>query len=316
VTNLQIRATAGGKAESLDLDPLKDHLSERRAIALAGAVDHLRTAISAGSVPNTAFVTAKRVINLAVVEAVEAYRQKTGDFYFSAIISAHDLEGAHKSAKKEDQSQRASFFETLLPLRELLQRARPLIVKRSNPQKPDNLVGRGGQMTCQCCGRFVKANTGVIAAHGYRRPSGIGQTASCRGAHFLPFEVSRDRLGSLLVGLGNEEAGQVAEIAEIAAERSPLIYRIQDRSRSPGRYGWPTRQVEVTRANFDETRVICNLTIPIVSFDQVKERYIQGLERSLAALRQEISGQRSRFESWRQTYDWDDAVEGWRELSS
>lgn len=54
--------------------------------------------------------------------------------------------------------------------------------------------------TCQICERLIHAATGVIAHHGYERPSHIPhyQTASCLGARELPFEVSRDVLGMFL----------------------------------------------------------------------------------------------------------------------
>lgn len=46
---------------------------------------------------------------------------------------------------------------------------------------------------CQICARDIKANTGLIAHHGYQRPQYQGwQTASCDGAKQLPYEVSRD----------------------------------------------------------------------------------------------------------------------------
>lgn len=48
--------------------------------------------------------------------------------------------------------------------------------------------------TCQICARVIKANTGVIAHHGYQRPGDGWQTASCAGARYLPYEVSCDRL--------------------------------------------------------------------------------------------------------------------------
>ncbi len=49
--------------------------------------------------------------------------------------------------------------------------------------------------TCQVCGRAIKATTGLIAHHGYRRPYQTGwQTASCEGARYVPYEVSCDRL--------------------------------------------------------------------------------------------------------------------------
>lgn len=49
-------------------------------------------------------------------------------------------------------------------------------------------------VTCQICGRIIKAKNGIIAHHGYKRPGGGWQTASCAGARFLPYEVSCDRL--------------------------------------------------------------------------------------------------------------------------
>jgi hypothetical protein len=49
--------------------------------------------------------------------------------------------------------------------------------------------------TCQVCGRAIKASTGLIAHHGYRRPYHMGsQTSSCEGARYVPYEVSCDRL--------------------------------------------------------------------------------------------------------------------------
>jgi hypothetical protein len=48
--------------------------------------------------------------------------------------------------------------------------------------------------TCQICGRPIKANTGLIAHHGYQRPGDGWQTASCIGARFRPYEVACDAL--------------------------------------------------------------------------------------------------------------------------
>lgn len=45
---------------------------------------------------------------------------------------------------------------------------------------------------CQICARDIKANTGLIAHHGYQRPGYGWQSASCDGAKQLPYEVSRD----------------------------------------------------------------------------------------------------------------------------
>lgn len=48
--------------------------------------------------------------------------------------------------------------------------------------------------TCQICARAIKANTGVIAHHGYQRPGYGWQTASCFGAQYKPYEESRDAI--------------------------------------------------------------------------------------------------------------------------
>jgi hypothetical protein len=48
--------------------------------------------------------------------------------------------------------------------------------------------------TCQVCGRAIKANTGLIAHHGYERPGQGWQTRSCFGARFRPYEVASDAL--------------------------------------------------------------------------------------------------------------------------
>lgn len=52
--------------------------------------------------------------------------------------------------------------------------------------------------TCQICGRPIHAAAGKIAHHGYLRPGDGQQTESCFGARYVPFEVSRDRLGEYL----------------------------------------------------------------------------------------------------------------------
>lgn len=52
--------------------------------------------------------------------------------------------------------------------------------------------------TCQICGREIKANKGVIAHHGYKRPGSGWQTTSCIGARFAPYEESADRISYVI----------------------------------------------------------------------------------------------------------------------
>jgi hypothetical protein len=47
---------------------------------------------------------------------------------------------------------------------------------------------------CQICGRAIKAKSGLIAHHGYRRPGHGWQTSSCFGARWRPYEVASDAL--------------------------------------------------------------------------------------------------------------------------
>lgn len=49
--------------------------------------------------------------------------------------------------------------------------------------------------TCQICGGMYKINpNGILAHHGFKRPGWGFQTASCMGARYEPYEVSRDRI--------------------------------------------------------------------------------------------------------------------------
>lgn len=62
------------------------------------------------------------------------------------------------------------------------------------------------RMTCQCCGGKYLARLGTVTHHGYERPGGGYQTASCMGAKFLPFEKDHARLDMLIVSLGESIA--------------------------------------------------------------------------------------------------------------
>lgn len=67
--------------------------------------------------------------------------------------------------------------------------------------------------TCQVCGRAIKANTGLIAHHGYKRPYEGWQTASCEGARYVPYEVSCDRLREVIEIIKKFVASQEEDLA-------------------------------------------------------------------------------------------------------
>lgn len=59
--------------------------------------------------------------------------------------------------------------------------------------------------TCQVCGRPIKMVRSVIAHHGYQRPHLQGwQSASCLGAKFPPYELSRDRINEVIGMMSNQ----------------------------------------------------------------------------------------------------------------
>lgn len=99
---------------------------------------------------------------------------------------------------------------------------------------------------CQICARPIKANTGIIAHHGYRRPYAYVQTASCFGARHRPYEAAHDALDAyipMIVDWLSRE--QAAHAAILASPPDELTYT------PPGNFGY-NKPVAVPRpADFD-----------------------------------------------------------------
>jgi hypothetical protein len=171
-------------------------------------------------------------------------------------------------------------------------------------------------MTCQCCAKSYLANTGVMAHHGYQRPGGGWQTASCSGARELPFEVSRDALGRLIVGLNNWKANAVSNRTNIEKETAPVVLTISDRSKPRDRFGrYPSKHIDVTRANFAAlSEEYSFYRLGHYDFDHVKERDLAHRDREIKAVTEEIAAQRARFYGWTQTHDWDASAKAWLPL--
>lgn len=101
--------------------------------------------------------------------------------------------------------------------------------KRGIEIKAEKAAKAATAKTCQCCWRPIFAGTGTIAHHGYERPGYGYQTASCMGAKFLPFEVSRGRLGDLIEMLKDRLAGAIAARADAEAEKHPIAREYKPR---------------------------------------------------------------------------------------
>jgi hypothetical protein len=81
--------------------------------------------------------------------------------------------------------------------------------------------------TCQICGRAIKANTGVIAHHGYNRPGHGWQTSSCLGARFQPYEVSRARIPEVIEIWEAMKAQREASRAALIASPPETLTRLK-----------------------------------------------------------------------------------------
>jgi len=82
---------------------------------------------------------------------------------------------------------------------------------------------------CQICARDIKANTGLIAHHGYQRPGMGWQTSSCDGAKQLPYEVSRDYIPVVIERYKMHAANQDA-MADEMLRTPPATITIYARS--------------------------------------------------------------------------------------
>jgi hypothetical protein len=78
--------------------------------------------------------------------------------------------------------------------------------------------------TCQICGRQIKANTGTIAHHGYQRPGGGWQTASCMGAKYLPYEQSCDRIPAAIEAIETFISNTSAYLERIKIEPPDFLF--------------------------------------------------------------------------------------------
>lgn len=295
---------------------LRPYLSER----LTANVADLETAVAAGRVPNTLYTAAKETINRAVEEGAEAFLDtgphKTvpahhkSDWWLAAYRADAFARGAHtlptvlKRAEKANLTEYAALLTAMLPLRALLENAKPLIVKRGDMPKvktAKQIADEADRMTCQCCWRGIFAATGMIAHHGYERPGDGWQTASCMGARHLPFEADRAQLGVLIRILEQQRDGIAAHLAALIAETTPCTfqYSVYDKEIRRSR---PVSR-EITRETFAQIKA--ELANHLYSdFDDLKERNVSSTERNLRITREQIAECRARFDGWKQTHRW------------
>ena len=322
----------------MDFAKIIPHLSERRSGQLERSVAELQAAVEAGMVPNKMFVDAKSVVNCAIDEAAKSFldsgphikgrngeRHHMSDWWLDAydadafISGAHNLPAALKRAQKHgDLSAYVAFISALLPLREMLENAKPLIKKRGELPKVRSaaqIADDSKRMHCQCCGRAILANMGSIAHHGYERPEAYYQTASCMGAKRLPFEADRAALGEMISYMRDRLARDEKHRAAIKAEKKPIVFNYEAQLIGPsqfqqfGRFAkWPIARhaVTVTRDSFEAFKAGpgSDSTYGIYDFDAYKARHVADLSGTIKNLKAHIAEEQARYDGWKQSHEW------------
>lgn len=171
-----------------------------------------------------------------------------------------------------------------------------------------------GRRTCQCCGRMIMANTGVIAHHGFTRPQGWQQqVGTCWGARCQPFEVSRDVLGEVIVSIAAKLDRAMKARDALQNETAPVPFRYTTRTR-----GFAServaRHVDVTRETFDDVREAYRdemRTYSAYSFDTMLARELERANREIQQINVVLTEQHTRFTGWTQTERWDATANAW-----
>jgi len=162
---------------------------------------------------------------------------------------------------------------------------------------------KADRMTCQCCGRLILANTGKIAHHGYERPGSGWQTSSCMGAKYLPFEVSRDRLGMMINVMEARRDRLIEHRAEVASETAGVL--VSWKKRSSFTKGYVPSSFEFTRANFaSEEGQKARRAAPIhaYDYDELLKRELGRMDYQIRAIESHIAEEEKRYAGWKQTH--------------
>lgn len=204
-----------------------------------------------------------------------------------------------------------AFYAEVVPLGARVTALKDKIGKRA-PKPTKTSIERDEReakaMTCQCCGRGILAETGLIAHHGYQRPAGMGfQTASCYGAKALPFEVSREALGSYIEALRAHVEREKATLADLRANKAILIWTFVDITKPRARWQEPeVKRVTVTFETFDAVKAeTAEFRDPKndVTYAYLRDRRIAEVQSDIRATQDEITLQQVRYDGWKQTHE-------------
>ena len=160
-------------------------------------------------------------------------------------------------------------------------------------------------MHCQCCGRAIHAAKGAIAHHGYTRPGDGWQTASCFGAKYAPWEVSRLRVKDLIEHLEQVLGRSIVARDGVHAETLPVTHHYQVYDRKV-RGGYRFEKISMTRDTFEIVKAANPDKVfshtPSATFDEFKKRDLEKRNHKIAQLKRDITEFTLKYDGWTQTH--------------
>lgn len=205
-------------------------------------------------------------------------------------------------------------------------------------QRPPHVVAReraeaAKARTCQICGRQIFAEVGMIAHHGYQRPGGGTQTASCPGARELPFETSRDRLRTHITNAHVQLGAEKKMRASVAAETAPIMtsYEVLERDENGrrvfhrGRPQYTTNYFSVTRATIAQMMTKHPAYfgheaghfygVPAgKEFSHILKRDLAERDRSIKNTEDYLTFQHGRYDAWQLLEKWNATTSQWEKI--
>ncbi len=148
--------------------------------------------------------------------------------------------------------------------------------------------------TCQICGRPIKAQKGLIAHHGYKRPGDGWQTASCAGARFLPYEVSCDRLPPTIAYI-KEHIARVEERLENHINNPPKVLTVKT-----GGYYCSTMKEVTLPETFDAKNPPC--CVGMFSYEGAHSDIRRKLQNDIKYSKQDLQYMEERLRNWVRKY--------------
>lgn len=142
---------------------------------------------------------------------------------------------------------------------------------------------------CQICEREIKANTGLIAHHGYQRPGWGEQTSSCYGARNLPYEVSRDAIPPVLESYKRGLESQEERLTKMKTNPPKALPNYS-------RYYQKDLEPFIQPEDFDLTKFLKGWAYD--PYSRKLSSIVSEIERNIKEMTREINRLQNRYNNW------------------